>query len=88
MLRLGAKLAKEGYKIYQEKLKNILEPRHLGEYVAIEVDSGEYFLGADLAEALERAEKKYPEREFFVIKVGELATASFKHRFSLRKPIL
>ncbi len=61
----------------------MLEEGHRGEYLAIEVESGDYFLGADLAEALERAEKKHPNKEFFIIRVGELVTASFKHHYSI-----
>lgn len=83
MLKLRSPLARKGYQIYQKKLKSILEPAHLGEYVAIEVKSGDYFLGADLNEALEKAEEKYPEKEFFVVRVRELATASFKHHYSI-----
>ena len=83
MLKLRSPLARKGYKIYQKQLKSILEPEHLGEYVAIEVDSGDYFLGHDLYDALELAEKKHPEKEFFVLKVGELAVASFKHHYSI-----
>ena len=82
MLKLKSPLARKGYLIY-ESLRHVLEPEHTGKYVAIEVDSGDYFLGNDLNEALENAENEYPDREFFVVKVGKLATASFKHRHSI-----
>lgn len=77
-------LARKGYRIYQKNFKPVLEPEHLGEYVAIEVDSGDCFLGHDLDNALELAERKCPKKEFFVLKVGELAVASFKHHYSYR----
>ena len=32
-------------RIYSEKLHTVLEPQHLNRYVAIEPESGEYFLG-------------------------------------------
>ena len=82
MLKIRSDVARRGYHIYK-KLKYAMEPAHLGEYVAIEVKSGDYFLGQDMGEALDKAEQKYPDEEFFVVRVGELATASFKHRFSL-----
>ncbi len=82
MLKLQSGFAKRGYSIYK-KLKRVLEAEHLGEYVAIEPKSGEYFLGKTMGEALDKAEQKYPEAKFFVVKVGGLATASFKHHFSL-----
>jgi len=64
------KLAAQGEKIYDEKLKGILEPEHNGEIVAIEVESGDYFLGNSIVEATEKAKRKYPDRLFHVIKVG------------------
>ena len=83
MLKLKSPLARKGYQLYERKLKILLEPDHLGEFVAIETESGDYFLGSDLDQALEKAEQKYPDKEFFIVKVGELATASFKHHHSI-----
>ena len=82
MLKLKSEVAKRGYQIYK-KLRHALEREHLREYVAIELESEDYFLGNDMDEALNKAEEKYPDKEFFVVQIGELATASFKHRFSL-----
>ena len=82
MLKLKSDIAKRGYQIYK-KLGATLEREHPGEYVAIELESKDYFLGKDMGEALDSAEEKYPDKEFFVVRVGELATASFKHRFTL-----
>ncbi len=82
MLKLKSDVAKRGYDIYK-KLRRALEREHFGEYVAIELKSEDFFVGQDMGEALDKAEQKYPDQEFFVVRVGELATASFKHRFSL-----
>ena len=82
MLKLKSDVARRGYQIYK-KLRNALEREYLGEYVVIELESEDYFLGKDMNEALDKAEEKYPDKEFFVVQIGELATASFKHRFTL-----
>jgi hypothetical protein len=63
-------VAQKGEQIYQEKLKPILEPKENGKFVTIEVNSGEYFLGDSLLEALQQARQKYPDRLFHTIKVG------------------
>jgi len=57
-------------KFYEEKLKDKLEKRHFGKFVAIEVDSGEFFIGETLEEALEKAKKKFPDKIFHSIKIG------------------
>ena len=63
-------VAKKGEEIYNTKLKSALEPKEKGKFVAIDVISGEYFLGDSILEALEKAQAKYPDRIFHTIKVG------------------
>jgi hypothetical protein len=81
MVKSGPKLVRRGFQIYN-KLKRALEAEHYGEYLAIEVKSGEYFLGKTMDEALYLAERKYPKAKFFVVRIGELATISFKNMSS------
>jgi len=82
MLKFRPTIVRRGFQIYN-KLKRALEAEHFGEYIAIEVKSGEYFLGRTMDEALDKAEQKYPDAKFFVVRVGELAAVNFKHQFSL-----
>ncbi|MCZ6679865.1 MAG: hypothetical protein O7E52_21745 [Candidatus Poribacteria bacterium] len=64
------KLVREGQEIYDTKLKTMLEPGHTGEVVAIDVISGDYFIGNTLPEAAEKAKAQYPERLFYFAKIG------------------
>lgn len=66
---------KKAENIY-EKIKSKLESRK-GEIVAIEPDSGDYFIGKDLDEAAEKAEEKYPDKQFYFMRVG------FKYVYSI-----
>ena len=63
-------IADKGDRIYQEQLKDLLEKDHKGEFVAIEVESGAYFLGKTPEEALEKARKEFLNRIFHLIRVG------------------
>lgn len=54
-----------------------LEPTHRGEAVAIEVDSGEYFLGKTGLEATEKAREKFPDKLFYVARIGRGPYVSF-----------
>lgn len=56
--------------IYSGRLRALLEPDHLNEFVAIEPESGEYFLRATLSEASRAAREKYPDRLTHVMHVG------------------
>ena len=56
--------------VYKERLKDKLETTHLNYFVAIEPDSGDYFLGQTLSEAAAAARKVYPDRRAGVVRVG------------------
>ncbi len=76
-------LRKKGREIYERKLRAILEPEHHGEYVAIEPESGDYYLGRTMSEAYEKAIREHPDKRFYLVRVGHRAALSFKHRTSL-----
>jgi len=77
------RLARRGERLYRVKLKKLLEPQYKGQYVAIEVDSREYFVGRTVVEALQKAEDRYPNKQFHLIKIGYPAAISFKHPVAL-----
>lgn len=64
-----ADLAERGEHIYQE-ISSKLEEKHRGEFAAIEVNSGKYFLGRTQQEAFEKAKKHFPDEIFYFVKIG------------------
>lgn len=60
--------------IYRDRLQGELEPTHRDAFVAIEPDSGDYFLGRTLSEAAAAARAAYPNRRAGVLRVGHSAT--------------
>lgn len=56
--------------IYESRLRAELERTHLNSFVAIEPDSGDYFLGRTLSEASAAARAVYPDRRTYVLRVG------------------
>ena len=71
--------ATKGQRIFRQ-LSEKLEKEHLGEAVAIEVDTGDYFLGKTGLEAVRKAREQYPGKLFFVGRVGQPAYVSFRPR--------
>ena len=63
-------LIEAGERLYATELRAILEPDHLGEFVAIEPVSGEYFLGKNMTEAVQAARRSHPARLPYVMRVG------------------
>lgn len=66
----GERLTQRGERLYQTKLKAILEPDYTGMFAAIEPDSGDYFLGKRMMEALDNAEAKHPDKLVYLVRVG------------------
>jgi len=70
-------MAEKAKAIY-EKIKDGLEAEHKGEVVAIDVESGDYFLGKTGLEAARRARARYPNRIPYIIRIGRPAYISFR----------
>ena len=68
--RVGGQVSLRGRKIYEEQLRASLEPGQTGRFVAIEPESGRYFLGDTGAEALVAAHEALPGRQFYLKRIG------------------
>ena len=60
-------------RIYAERLQATLEANHRDRYVAIEPESGDYFLADSLDGAVRASREKHPTRLTHVIRVGHQA---------------
>ncbi len=63
--------------VYTTRLRAVLEPEHIDEFVAIEPESGDYFLGKTLSEAIGAARLSYPDRLAHAMRVGHKAALHF-----------
>ena len=63
-------LVESGQRFYDERLKDELEPEHVGRYVAIEPESGRYFLADTGTDALLEAHRSLPQSLFYLARVG------------------
>jgi hypothetical protein len=70
---------------YVRALRAKLEPKHVGKYLVIDVDSGDYELDVDEVAALQRAEAKHPDRIFYIMRVGYRAFVGFGARPQRRR---
>lgn len=57
-------------RFYQERLRTDLERSHLNSFVAIEPESGDFYLGRTLSEASAAASAAHPDRRCCVLRVG------------------
>jgi len=61
--------AQKGTQIYQKISKDI-EKKQRGKFLAIEVESGKYFLGETQEEAVKVAKKHFPAKIFYFVRIG------------------
>ncbi len=59
--------------IYVNRLQAKLESKHIDRFVAIEPESGDYFLSDTFDEAVKSARAKYPSRLSHTIRIGHRA---------------
>jgi hypothetical protein len=64
-------LAEGGQRLYDDRLKALLEPEHEGEFVAIDPDSERFFLGPTGLAALRAGRKELPDKLFYLLRVGQ-----------------
>jgi hypothetical protein len=65
--------ARRAEEYYDRVLRPRLEPGHEGEFLFLDVDSGDYELDADELAAMRRARAKHPHTVFYIMRVGHSA---------------
>jgi hypothetical protein len=63
-------LSDSGQRLYDERLRAQLEPEHNNQFVAIEPESGRYFLGTTGLAALHAGGAALPDKFFYLLRVG------------------
>jgi hypothetical protein len=69
----------KGQRILDSLPAEVVE-EHFGKPVVIEVDSEEYFIGDTPIEATKKAKEKYPDKIFFLGRIGYRTAYTFKGR--------
>ncbi|MCX5795321.1 MAG: hypothetical protein NTY77_07510 [Elusimicrobia bacterium] len=69
-----AQRVKKAEAIYESKLRSELGLRYAGQYIAIDPDTEEYFIGSSVREACLQGSQKHPGRKLVCLRVGHLAT--------------
>jgi hypothetical protein len=74
------RFAEQGERFYVEHLRDILEPEQIGRFVAIEPETGRYFIGGGGSDALVAAHDAMPDGLFYLKRIG----CEFAHRIGGR----
>jgi len=72
-------LERKAEAIYRKKLEPKLEGKYKGRIVAIDVESGDYFLGKTVLEAIGKGRRKHPDKIFYAVRIGYPAVHSLRN---------
>ena len=59
-----------GWKIYNEKIKHLVEPQEKGKFLVIDVMTGDYAVNSDLILAEDELEVRRPNGIVYTIRIG------------------
>ena len=65
-----SEFSQKGEDIYNTRIKETLPPTLKGKIVAIEVESGDYFIGDTPLKAGIQGQQKYPNKQFYFKRIG------------------
>ena len=75
--RPSEEIARLGKEIYERDIRSQVETTHVGEVVAIDVESGSYALGKNAIVASESLRDQHPDAHVWLMRVGHRALYHF-----------
>lgn len=63
----------EAMRLYEQRLRSRLEPGHNGEFLIVNLDTGEYELGRDDLTVSQRARQRFGKARLVTLRVGRRA---------------
>ena len=79
----SAEIAKRGQVLYDQQVRGKVESNHKGEYLVLDIETGEYEMDLSELAALKRAKAKHPDAALYILRVGY----SSAHRIGRQEPV-
>lgn len=68
--RASDQIVERGQAIYDQQIRQKVEPQQNGKFLVLDVDTGEYEIDTDSYTAYERAAARHPDAHFYLVRVG------------------
>jgi hypothetical protein len=69
----AAEICARGRAYYEDRLRATLEPEHRGQFLILDIETGEYAITNDYVHSLLEQQKKHDGRIQYVMQIGERA---------------
>ena len=63
-------IVRRGEELYRQQLSDQFEAKHRGQFVAIDVETGEYEIDSDKAAALDRMKARRLDAPLYLLRIG------------------
>ena len=75
-------IAQHGEALYEKTIKQHVEPQHVGKYLVVDVETGEYEIGSDYIQPTERLLAKRPDAPLYALRIGYRAIGRIGGRYT------
>jgi hypothetical protein len=79
-------IVERGQRLYDQQIRHKVEPQHKGDYLVINVETGEYEMDADDLVASKRAKVRFPDAPLYTLRVGYPTAYRLGGRFAVNEP--
>jgi hypothetical protein len=66
----SAEIVQRGQTLYDQQIRAQVEPQHAGDFLILDVETGDYEIDAEDVQALQRAKAKHPDGAFYIVRIG------------------
>jgi hypothetical protein len=79
-------VAARGEALYEQRIRAQVEAAHTGEFVVVDIETGDYEIDADDLAATKRALAKRPDAVLYGLRIGSLTAYRLGGRFATHQP--
>jgi hypothetical protein len=66
----SSEIVRRGQALYDQQIRAKVEASHKGEFLVLDIESGEYEIDASDVAALQRAKAKRPDAALYILRIG------------------
>ena len=66
----STEIAQRGQALYDQQLRAQVEANHPGQFLVLDIETGDYEIDVDDVAAIQRAKAKHPDAALYILRVG------------------
>jgi hypothetical protein len=79
-------ITRRGQEIYDRQIRDQVEPQHIGKFLVVDIDSGDYEIDTDSLAASDRILARCPNGTLYYVRIGYPAAHRLGGRFTVSRP--